>query len=192
MNKRKTLPDFKATYAAAAKHVANVGAEHFSVRDIADDLNVSEDLLRPLFDDLYSFTASFGRFIDGVVVQDMAGEDEDEPARDRLFNVLMARFDALQPYKACVQELGQHLRRDPKLSALVVSSLLPQSMSLVLSLSHTAVDGPKKRLQVIGLTLLWLRVSTVWGNDDSEDMAKTMAALDKALNRADSLAKRLF
>ncbi|MEM9878027.1 MAG: hypothetical protein AAF862_01975 [Pseudomonadota bacterium] len=194
MNTRKTLPEFEAIFLAAADHIAAVGAQHFSVNEIAESLNVTPDMLQPLFNDLYSFSASFGRFIDGAVLREKGDEfaDSDEPARDRLFDVIMARFDALLPYKAAVQELGVALRRDPKLSALVVSSLLPNSMSVLLSVSNTAVEGRKKRLQVAGLTLLWLRVSTVWGKDDSEDMSKTMSALDKELIRADRIAKRLF
>jgi hypothetical protein len=42
-------------------------------------------------------------------------------------------------------------------------------------------------LQLKGLGLVYLSVFRVWLNDDGEDLAKTMAALDKALGRVENL-----
>jgi hypothetical protein len=42
-------------------------------------------------------------------------------------------------------------------------------------------------LQLKGLGLLYLSVLRVWLRDEGEDKAQTMAALDKALGRVDSI-----
>lgn len=195
MTTRKTLPDFETIFEAATKHLVDVGPDKFSVCEIAETLNVSSELLTPVFNDLYSFATSFGRFIDGAVVQDVPTRSEDEaaldnePARDRVFEVLMSRFDALEPYKEAVRVLAGV--KDPKFGAIITVQL-PHSMALMLSLSGVAVTGFKKPLQVAGLIGIWLRTVRVWLKDDSEDMAKTMASLDKSLKDADSLARRLF
>lgn len=195
MTLRKTLPDFETIFEAAATHLVEVGPDKFSVCEIAESLNVSSELLTPVFNDLYSFATSFGRFIDGAVVQDVPTRSDDdaaldnEPAKDRVFEVLMSRFDALEPYKEAVRVLASV--KDPKFGAIITVQL-PHSMGLMLSLSGVAVTGFKKPLQVAGLIGIWLRTVRVWLKDDSEDMAKTMASLDKSLKDADSLARRLF
>lgn len=193
MSIRKTLPDFTDIFESAAAHLVDVGARKFSVCAIAETLNVSTQMLSPIFDDLYSFAASFGRYIDGLVVaENPVGEtSSDEPAKDRLFEVLMSRFDALEPFKDAAGVLSKAALRDPKLGG-VIAARLPQSMALMLSVSGTAVRGYKKPVQVAGLTALWLRTARIWLKDDSADMGKTMAVLDKALKDVDSIARRLF
>lgn len=190
---RKSLPEFSAVYEAGAQHLTDVGASKFSVCEIAEALNVTTDMLTPVFDDLYSFAASFGRFIDAAVVKDISASDSEseEPARDRMFEVLMSRFDALEPFKDAAKELGKAARRDPKLAG-VIAMRLPQSMALMLSMAKVRAKGLRAPLQVAGLVGLWLQVARTWLKDDSEDLSKTMAALDKALGDADSLARKIF
>lgn len=197
MNTRKTLPDFDTIFETAAKRLVDVGAENFSVCEVAETLNVSTQMLSPIFDDLYSFAASFGRYIDGAVVRELQagsqpdGSLADEPARDRLFEVLMNRFDALDAYKDCARVLGKAASKDPKLGA-VIAARLPQSMALMLSLAGLSITGYKKHLQILGLTGVWLRTARKWLKDDSADLSKTMAGLDAALKDAEGIAKRLF
>ena len=54
-----------------------------------------------------------------------------------------------------------------------------------------AGEPPRDRLfgiiRVKGLAAIYLSVLRVWLNDDSEDMAQTMSALDRALRRAEFL-----
>ncbi len=40
----------------------------------------------------------------------------------------------------------------------------------------------------MGLTGIYLKVLKVWCDDESRDLSKTMAALDKALERGESVA----
>lgn len=193
MASRKTLPDFSIVYSTAAEHLVEVGASKFSVCEIAEALNVSTDMLSPVFDDLHSFAASFGRFIDAEVVKEIAAPEEgsEEPPRDRMFEVLMSRFDALEPYKQAAKELSRMAPRDPKLAG-VIAMRLPQSMDLMLSLAGVKTGGLRAPLQRAGLVALWLHVARTWLKDESEDLSKTMAALDKALGDADSIARKFF
>jgi ubiquinone biosynthesis protein COQ9 len=46
-------------------------------------------------------------------------------------------------------------------------------------------------LRLKGLSAIYLSAIRVWLRDDSEDMAKTMAHLDKQLARVDNLVGRL-
>ena len=61
--------------------------------------------------------AAFTRRIDReVVATDFTFAPEDT-ARDRLFEVLMRRFDALQPHREAVQRIRTGLTRDPAATA---------------------------------------------------------------------------
>jgi hypothetical protein len=46
-------------------------------------------------------------------------------------------------------------------------------------------------LRVKGLVAVWLWTIRAWRADDSEDLSTTMAALDTALQRAETAAERL-
>lgn len=119
-------------------------------------------------------------------------EDEggSEAVRDKLFAMIMARFDVLAPHKSAIQSLATSARRDPGL-ALYFAHRIRQTMSLFLEAAGVNTATASGRVRAAGLTLLYGRVVRVWFKDDSEDLAKTMAALDKALADAETWGKRL-
>ena len=56
---------------------------------------------------------------------------EDERPRDRVFDQLMRRFDALRPYRAAIEVLGRELPADAP-AALCTGARLLRSMAWVL------------------------------------------------------------
>ena len=54
---------------------------------------------------------------------------------------------------------------------------------------HTA--GPIGHLKVHGLLIIYLQTTCTWLKDDSPDLSKTMADLDKGLARAEDLIRSL-
>lgn len=119
-------------------------------------------------------------------------EDEggSEAVRDKLFALIMARFDVLADHKAAIKSLSESARRDPGL-AIYFAHRVRQSLGLFLEASGVNASTASGRTKARGLTLLYARVVNVWLKDDSEDLAKTMAALDKALADAEVWGKRL-
>ncbi|MCS6933423.1 MAG: TetR family transcriptional regulator [Acetobacteraceae bacterium] len=116
--------------------------------------------------------------------------DPASPARERLFDVLMRRFDALQPHRAGIVRFLEDLPRDP-LTALRLARLLPVSMAWMLEAARVDASGPLGLARVKGLCGVWLAASRTWMNDASEDLSATMAALDRALDRAEQIARSL-
>ena len=128
----------------------------------------------------------FARRIDLAVTGDADAPPPDgtveETPRDRLFDVLMRRFDALTPHRDAIAVLARALPRDPA----TVLATLPQarrSFGLMLQAAGIATKGPCDRLRIASLLGLWLAVQHVWLRDDSVDAARTMAALDRHLGR---------
>ncbi len=101
---------------------------------------------------------------------------------ERLFEVLMHRFDLLTPYKPGLKGLARDARRG-RFDGLALACHLPRSLAWMLEASGVSAGGLKGRVRVKLLGLAYLSTLRIWLRDDSPDLAKTMAALDKALKR---------
>lgn len=123
-------------------------------------------------------------------VIERAETSADEPVRDRLFEVIMRRFDILQPHKPAVTAMLRELPRDP-LTALPLIPQFALSMLWMLEAAGVSTVGPLGVLRAQGLAVVYLTTLRVWMTDDSPDLGRTMAALDKALTRADSIVRRV-
>lgn len=117
--------------------------------------------------------------------------DQGGAVRDRIFDVLMRRIDAMQPHRAGILRLFEDLRRDPLL-ALALLAALPRSMAWMLEAAEVpAPPGALGALRVQGLTAVWLATVRAWTKDEGADLGATMAALDRALDRAGQVARSL-
>lgn len=132
---------------------------------------------------------AFMKRIDAAVLAGPA-PDAGEPTRDRLFDVLMRRFDALKPHKAGLSSIVDGLTRDP-VQALCGWPALLRSMAWMLEAAGLDASGLKGTMRAKGLALVWLSALRVFLTDDSEDLSATMAALDKALKRAEPFGRAL-
>lgn len=108
----------------------------------------------------------------------------DESPRDRLFDVLMRRFDALKPHRAALKAIARDLGGDPP-TALCSAPAFLRSMAWMLEAAGLSSAGIRGRLRVRALAMLYLCVLRAFVGDDSEDLAKTMAALDRRLRQAE-------
>jgi AcrR family transcriptional regulator len=171
---------------AALKLAARDGWHQLSLSDIATAAKVSLPDLAQMFPTKSALLAAWSRGIDAEVLKAAEAEDLDgEAARDRLFDVLMMRFDALSPSKAAIRRISRDMARDP---VAAVALLRPAMQSLGWMLEAAGIDssGIRGALRVRGLALIWARVFRVW-LDDGEDQAKTMAELDRRLRQAEGM-----
>ena len=106
------------------------------------------------------------------------------PFRDRLFDLLMRRFDvcALKPHRGAIGALWRELPRDP-LAAAPLAPALARSMAWMLEAAGAPPRLPFGPVRVKLLAGIHLSTMRVWLQDDSEDLGPTMARLDKALKR---------
>jgi len=161
-----------------------------SLSDIAAEAKVPLRTVYEEFGSRSAILAAFFRRIDAEVLGEEEDSDEEEPARDRLFDVLMRRFEALQPYRAAISSIYADCLCHPA-SGLSSLPQLNRSMAWMLTAAGISAEGWRGLLRVQGLSALWLATMRVWLRDESEDMAKTMAALDRNLRRAEGLVQRI-
>ncbi|TDG13107.1 TetR family transcriptional regulator [Paracraurococcus ruber] len=130
-----------------------------------------------------------GRAMDAAVAAGTVPGQGGTP-RDRVFDVLMRRIDALQPHRAGILRLLEDLPRNPG-PALCLLSQLPPSMARLLDAAEIESGGVLGAVRAQGLLGVWLATLRAWQKDDSADLGATMAALDRALDRAEQVARSL-
>ncbi len=116
--------------------------------------------------------------------------DQGGAARDRIFDAMMRRVDAIQPHRAGILRLMEDLRRDPLLAALLLAGL-PRAMAWMLEAAEVDTAGLPGLARTQGLAAIWLATLRAWAQDGTVDLGPTMAALDRALDRAEQVARTI-
>ena len=121
----------------------------------------------------------FGAEADGKA---LSGVPSGTP-RERLFDIVMNRFEALQAHRDGVRALLSALRTDPVTSLFLYAGTL-RSMKWLLEGAGVPASGISGGVRVHGLLAVWLYALRAWEQDDSPDLSSTMAAVDRGLDRA--------
>lgn len=123
------------------------------------------------------------RMLEGAV----AREDADS-VRDRIFEIAMKRFDAMNANREGMRAVVAGARFDPAAVGVALCRA-DRSAAMMLSAAGVSPDGLFGYARIQGLKVVLACALKAWMDDDSADLAKTMAALDRALARAESLAR---
>jgi AcrR family transcriptional regulator len=177
---------------AALALAAERGWRVLTLTDIAEAAKLPLSQVYPAYNSKAAILRGFTRRIDvAVLTAEEPGEESDAGegnARDRLFDVLMRRFDALKPHREALGNIAFDEARDP-VSALCGLGRLERSMAAMLEAARLSAGGLRGLLRAKALGLAYLATLRVFLRDDSPDLAATMAALDRNLSRLDRLAR---
>ncbi len=159
--------------------------EDIAIRDICQEAGVSLADFRDCFPSKGAVLAGLSRRIDRVVLAQDSGELADESPRERLFDILMRRLEAMAPYREGLREISGWLRREPA-AALAMNQVVLNSMRFMLEAADIELDdGAAGAIKLQGLALAWARIIGVWLDDDDPGLSKTMAELDRELTRGE-------
>ena len=164
--------------------LAELSFEQIGLAEVAGRAGLKLSQLRAEFGSVLAIFAAHVKDIDRAV---LAGGDADmteEPPRERLFDVLMRRLEALAPYKEAVRSVMRSARRNPGL-ALALNAMAVRSQSWMLEAAGIGAHGPRGALRAQGAALMFARVLSVWVDDEEEGLDRTMAALDRGLASAE-------
>src|SRR5271154_4707107 len=165
--------------------------EAIGLADIASNAKVSLVQLRSEFPSTLAIVAAHIKETDRAVLAKDLSDMADEPARERLFDVLMRRLEALAPHREGIRSLLRSARRNPPLAlalrarprrtpplALALNALTLRSQQWMLTAAGIGASGPRGMIRAQGLAVMFARVLPVFIDDDDPGLARTMAALD--------------
>jgi AcrR family transcriptional regulator len=161
--------------------------EQIGLAEIAKEAGVSLTQLRGEFGSPLAILAAHIKTIDRAVLAQDLSDVADEPPRERLFDVLMRRLEAMAPHRDAVRSLLRSARRNPPL-ALALNRLSVRSQQWMLTAAAINASGPRGMVRAQGLALLFSSVLRAWIRDEDPGLARTMAALDRALARGQRFA----
>jgi len=164
--------------AAALKLAAAKGWRRVSLAEIAAEARLSLAQLHALYRGKPMILAACVRHFDQAALNGPEPGAKDKK-RDVLFDVLMRRFDALQPHRQAVAAMLRDSIGDP--AALLGFKRLLVSMGWMLEAAGVSSAGLAGKARRKILALVYISVLLVFLSDKSEDLAKTMAALDRRL-----------
>jgi hypothetical protein len=138
---------------------------------------------RAEFGSTLAIYAAHVKQVDEAVLDGTGADMSEEPHRDRLFDVMMRRIEALAPHKEAMRSILSSARRNPGL-AFALNGIALRSQKWMLEAAGISASGPRGMLRAQGAALLFARVVRVW-LDEEEGVDRTMAALDRGLASAE-------
>jgi len=174
--------DREKIIAAFLTLLAETSIDRISLTDIASTAGVTLAQLRGEFGSPLAILAAHLKEIDRAVLAEDFSDMEEEPPRERLFDVLMRRLEKLAPHRNAMRSLLRSARGNPPLT-LALNGLAVRSQKWMLAAAGIGGSGPRGAVRAQGLALLYSSVLRTWVRDDDPGLARTMAALDRALAR---------
>ncbi|HTV35504.1 MAG TPA: TetR/AcrR family transcriptional regulator [Xanthobacteraceae bacterium] len=173
--------------AALLALLAEKSLDQIGLAEIASRAGVSLVQLRGAFGSPLAIIAAHLKDVDRAVLGGDFSDMEEEPARERLFDVLMRRLEVMAPHRAAVHSLLRSARRHAPL-ALALNGLAVRSHKWMLAAAGINAAGPRGALRAQGLAMLFSSVLRTWVRDEDPGLARTMAELDRALARGQRFA----
>jgi AcrR family transcriptional regulator len=165
---------------AALALIATQGWRQVSLAAVAGEAGVPVLQVYRLFPSRTAILCGFVRRVDEAVLAEPVDGEAGEKPRDRVFDLLMRRFDALRSHRAALEVLQRDLLRDP-VTALALGGAALCSMRLMLEAAGIATHGIGGVIAVKLTAAAYVATGRTWLRDESPDLAPTMAQLDRRL-----------
>ena len=173
---------------AAMRTIGEQGWDNFKLPGFAVEQGVD---LADLYQEIPSKTAilrQLGKRLDRAMLMVETGDLAELSVRERLFELMMSRFDAMRPFKSGLSEIARNGRRDCSVLAVTFCNL-DRMAHRMLDVAGVAFSGLRARLARRLLMASYLRIFRTWLKDESDDQAETLASLDRELARLEQFAR---
>lgn len=160
------------------------GWRDLSYAEIAKEAGLSLSAAYQAYPSKAAILMGIGRDIDARIFAGLEGDPLDGSPKDRLFDLLMRRFDALNQHREAFAALAKDLPRTPG-EGLSLLCQLRSSLARMLEAAGISASGLRGALRIEGLSAIYAAALRIWFKDESSDLSKTMAELDKRLSQAE-------
>ena len=183
--KRAAPGDPKTALREALLHMVGAGGwRDLSYADIAKDAGLSLAAAYQAYPSKAAILTGIGRDIDARLFASLEEDPLDGSAKDRLFDLLMRRFDVLNDHREAYAALAWELPRTP-LEAGCVLCQLRNSLANMLEAAGLSASGLRGACRIEGLGAIYACALRVWLKDETADLSRTMAELDKRLGQVE-------
>lgn len=166
---------------AAEKPWADVG-----LAEVAARADLGLDAVRTEVHSKADLLAKLLRAIDDAVLKAAGRPAAELSKRDALFEVIMARFDLLTPYRPALKSIHASGSAEFSLAAPYLAS-----QHWMLQAAGIGTDGLAGGARVAGLAVAYASVFRTWLSDEDPGLGKTMAALDRHLRRGQTAMENI-
>jgi len=131
--------------------------------------------------------ADIAAAIEGVLDKAMSveGADMEDTPRERLFDVIMLRFEEMETHRGALLSLQHYRERNPRRLAKLGRARMKTARW---ALACAGLDGQSDvpmSVRAAGLAWTLSRTERAWRKEESADFSRTMAELDKQLRAAE-------
>ncbi len=171
--------------------IKDIGWEAFSIEKLSVKENIPLNDLKVYFKCKYSIVDRFSKMIDKKIESKLRIQDfNNSSKKDILFELIMMRFDEMEEFKSSLARVLDASKNKPLLISIITKNVL-NTMDFFLELSNSynnyAFDVLKKNF----LFLIYSITFKTWLSDNTEDLSKTMAELDKLLSTAEDFQQKV-
>ena len=169
---------------AALNLSASEAWDQVSLLDIAQEAGVDPADITSMFPQKSDIVLSLlQRLDDEILAENFRFDLERDGEKDRLFEIIMFRFDLLEEQRAGYHSMLESLHRTPE-KAWRHKREFCYAMRLMLEKAEIECHSVMKEdMLIAALSLVYIVSVKAWMKDDSPDLAKTMSVVDKNLTR---------
>ncbi len=173
------------------KLIEKKGWKYFSLKSLAKENKSDLESIKNFFKNKSQFLESFSEMIDNKVLANIDKEEFNKNSiKDNLFELIMLRFENLNHYKTGLKILLSDLKKSPVELRKIMKKVL-DSMDLFLEIANVKNNYLMDFIKVNIIFIIYSYVFNVWLDDQSSEMSKTMAELDKWLSKAEFYGKKI-
>ncbi|HVI35598.1 MAG TPA: hypothetical protein VM684_05170 [Gaiellales bacterium] len=182
---KKSEPDL---ISLAFQLVGERGWRRFSFTELARRAGVPLARVYAELPDRGAILRGLGRRLDGQMLDLELAELDGMTPRERVFELVMRRLDAMAPYKDGLRTIAREVPRDPALLVAAgcnVGRLSRRLLDAAETADPPAIAAVARRV----IEAIYVRTFQVWLDDETPDMARTLAELDRRLQQAEQVAR---
>ena len=184
----KLSPEDKLVTAALAA-IEKGGWKALSLTALGRKAKIPPATLYDLCPDKRALLQLIGKRIDVAALERAVEPDESIPPRDRAFDAIIGCFESMTPLKPAIAVIHADSKGDPA----VIFDVLPATVRSAFWIADSAglpTTGWQGFLVTRGIGVLLAESMGIW-LEDGEDLAKTMAHVDRRLRLIEEWMERL-
>ena len=171
--------------------INDIGWEEFSIEKLSIREKIPLNELKIYFKCKYSIVDRFSKLIDKNIESKLRIQDfENSSKKDILFELMMMRFDEMDEFKSSLAKILDASKNKPLLISIITKNVM-NTMDFFLELSASynnhAFDFLKKNF----LFLIYSITFKTWLSDNTDELSKTMAELDRLLSAAENFQQKV-